>query len=124
MNRSIFIAVAISVLVGLLVVSHSIGYDKGYAVGYDHGSNIGYDAGYNSGYEKGRRSVSAVSKSSTPQITVPAITTPKQTQIVYVTDTGSKYHRYGCRYLKDSCIPMSLSDAKANGYTPCSVCSP
>lgn len=124
MNRPFFIAVAISVLVVLLVISHSIGYDSGYAAGYDHGSDIGYDAGYNSGYEKGKKSASANSRPSTPQITVPAITAPRQTKTVYVTETGSKYHSYGCRYLKDSCFPMSLSDAKANGYTPCSVCKP
>lgn len=42
---------------------------------------------------------------------------------VYVTKTGSKYHRLGCRYLKKSCIPMNLSDAKRR-YGPCSVCKP
>ena len=45
-------------------------------------------------------------------------------QIVYVTKTGKKYHRDGCRYLSRSRIPISLKDAKANGYTPCSVCRP
>lgn len=43
---------------------------------------------------------------------------------VYVTKTGEKYHRAGCRYLSKSCIPMSLADAKAAGYGPCSVCGP
>ncbi|MCL6548970.1 MAG: hypothetical protein K6T30_08675 [Alicyclobacillus sp.] len=43
---------------------------------------------------------------------------------VYVTNTGTKYHREGCRYLSQSCIPISLADAKARGYTPCSVCNP
>lgn len=40
---------------------------------------------------------------------------------VYVTRTGSKYHRLGCSYLK-SCIPISLSKAIQQGYTPCSKC--
>ena len=44
--------------------------------------------------------------------------------IVYITKTGSKYHRAGCRYLSQSCIPIKLSDAIAQGYTPCSVCNP
>ncbi len=44
--------------------------------------------------------------------------------IVYITKTGSKYHSAGCRYLKSSCIPIKLSEAKARGYTPCSVCRP
>jgi micrococcal nuclease len=42
---------------------------------------------------------------------------------VYVTRTGSKYHRAGCRYLAKSCIPMSLKEAKTR-YGPCSVCNP
>ena len=43
--------------------------------------------------------------------------------IVYVTHTGSKFHRAGCRYLKKSSIPMKLSEAKRS-YSPCSVCNP
>jgi len=43
---------------------------------------------------------------------------------VYVTRTGEKYHRAGCRYLSRSMIPMTLETAKARGYTPCSVCRP
>lgn len=40
---------------------------------------------------------------------------------VYVTKTGAKYHRLGCSYLK-SCIPISLSKALQQGYSPCSRC--
>ena len=43
---------------------------------------------------------------------------------VYITDTGKKYHRDGCRYLNKSKHAISLSDAKAQGYEPCSVCDP
>jgi hypothetical protein len=43
---------------------------------------------------------------------------------VYITRTGEKYHRSGCRYLSQSKIAISLADAKARGYTPCSVCDP
>ena len=49
---------------------------------------------------------------------------PSDNITVYATRTGSKYHRAGCRYLSKSSIPMSLSDAKARGLTPCSVCKP
>jgi micrococcal nuclease len=42
---------------------------------------------------------------------------------IYVTRTGTKYHRGGCRYLARSAIPISLEDA-ARAYTPCSVCAP
>ena len=43
---------------------------------------------------------------------------------VYITATGQCYHRAGCRYLSHSCVPISLADAKAQGYRPCSVCKP
>ncbi len=44
-------------------------------------------------------------------------------ETVYVTRTGSKYHLAGCRYLRQSSIPMKLSEARKL-YTPCSVCRP
>ncbi len=44
-------------------------------------------------------------------------------QTVYVTRTGKKYHRGGCRYLRSSRIPMKLSAARIR-YGPCSVCRP
>lgn len=43
-------------------------------------------------------------------------------QTVYITDTGEKYHRDGCQYLRKSKHAISLSDAEARGYTPCSRC--
>lgn len=42
---------------------------------------------------------------------------------VYITNTGKKYHRAGCRYLKSQ-IPISKADAQARGYGACSACSP
>jgi micrococcal nuclease len=42
---------------------------------------------------------------------------------VYVTRTGTKYHRAGCRSLARSQIPMALSEA-AQRYGPCSICRP
>lgn len=43
---------------------------------------------------------------------------------VYVTRTGSKYHKSGCQYLRQSKIATTLSEAKADGYTACSRCGP
>ena len=40
---------------------------------------------------------------------------------VYITATGEKYHSLGCRYLR-SRTAVSLSWAKAHGYSPCSAC--
>ncbi len=36
---------------------------------------------------------------------------------VYVTPTGSKYHRADCRYIVKGCSPIFLTEAKAQGYT-------
>ncbi|HET6498085.1 MAG TPA: thermonuclease family protein [Coriobacteriia bacterium] len=46
------------------------------------------------------------------------------TTTVFITRTGEKYHADGCRHLARSRIPISLADAKARGYEPCSVCDP
>ena len=58
----------------------------------------------------------------TPKNEAPA--NDKQNETVYITRTGKKYHRGGCRYLRRSKYSISLKDAKAEGYTPCSVCHP
>jgi len=62
-------------------------------------------------------------KESTVAQIEPAPTTDTQGVTVYITRTGSKYHRNGCRYLGQSKIPISLKDAKKH-YGPCSVCKP
>lgn len=55
----------------------------------------------------------------------PAPTPEPQTSVtVYVTNSGAKYHRWGCQYLWNSSIPVSLQSALASGYTPCSRCNP
>ncbi len=41
---------------------------------------------------------------------------------VYVTATGTKYHLAGCSYLRSSANEITLEDAEAKGYTPCSRC--
>lgn len=130
---------------------YASGYDEGYSVGFDESSGISYDEGYDDGYKNGyddghddgyekgyaetissstyNYSSSGTSSSTSGDIEVsgsgsyiPPSTT--QSVTVYVTDTGSKYHRAGCSYLKKSSNPISLSSAKAAGYTPCSRCNP
>lgn len=44
--------------------------------------------------------------------------------VVYITRTGQKYHRDGCRHLSKSKIPIKRSEARKRGYTACSVCIP
>lgn len=43
---------------------------------------------------------------------------------VYVTDSGSKYHKSGCRYLSKSKYEIDLYEAIEEGYEPCKVCDP
>jgi len=42
----------------------------------------------------------------------------QQTQTVYVTRTGKKYHRDGCRYLASSKFPISLKEPRRRGTLP------
>ena len=48
----------------------------------------------------------------------------KSTIYVYITDTGAKYHRWGCRYLKYSHHKVTLKYAKSHGFKACKVCKP
>lgn len=58
-----------------------------------------------------------------PRTVQPAPQADTQGSEVFVTNTGKKYHRSGCRYLSKSQIPIDLDRAKA-AYGPCSVCNP
>jgi micrococcal nuclease len=53
-----------------------------------------------------------------------AITACAEDPLVYITETGEKYHREGCRYLERSRIPIPLSTAVSMGYDPCGHCNP
>ncbi len=47
-----------------------------------------------------------------------------QDALVYVTRTGSKYHREGCSSLRAGATAVSLAEATAAGYEPCARCDP
>lgn len=75
-----------------------------------------------------------------PQTQIPAAGFPSQTQpyptnvypqtqilatdVVYITQAGKKFHRAGCRYLRQGASPIKRTDAIAWGYSACSVCRP
>lgn len=61
-------------------------------------------------------------KASTSSSTVTTTAQNTNSAIVYVTNTGKKYHKPSCSYLKKSKIEMSLSEAQSQGYTACSKC--
>ena len=70
-----------------------------------------------------RAAVEALDASVQKLIVKAGVASPDTDSKVYITQTGSKYHRDGCRYLSKSKISISLTDAKRR-YSPCSVCKP
>lgn len=119
-------------------------YDSGYSVGYDEGYNVGcketsdeskaeisearqsadsaYDDGHTDGYAEGYTDGYGDCLYDY-DIDDPDYASPQTTEeTVYITTSGSKYHRSGCSYLRKSQIAISLSDAKSRGYTACSRC--
>lgn len=64
-----------------------------------------------------------VAKASTATASTPlGSVTPKPGSSYFVTNTGTKYHLSGCRYLATSKIPVDLAEAKRMGFTACKVC--
>jgi phosphatidylserine/phosphatidylglycerophosphate/cardiolipin synthase-like enzyme len=59
-----------------------------------------------------------------PTVAQPQPSPQASADTVYITKTGTKFHRAGCRYLARSSIPISRKDAEARGYAPCKVCNP
>lgn len=48
----------------------------------------------------------------------------QQEALVYITRTGKKYHRGGCRWLKWSRFKVTRTEALERGYGACKVCRP
>lgn len=67
-----------------------------------------------------RENLTAQSRGMGVRDTVPAA---ENSEAVYVTRTGEKYHRGSCRHLSRSKIPISLTEAKRI-YGACKVCRP
>jgi hypothetical protein len=53
----------------------------------------------------------------------PTVSKARNLTIVYVTDTGKKYHSYNCSYLHSK-REITLVDAIMLNYEPCSRCNP
>ena len=106
-----FIALSICIILAT-VLNNKIdkSYERGRSVGYEDGYGDGY---FDAGVEFSQRSSSGYSTKSS--------TRTSQSDIVYVTRTGTKYHKAGCSYLKSK-IEMTLEEAEDEGYTPCSRC--
>jgi hypothetical protein len=95
--------------------------------------DLGAALGFSVGFDADTKTVLITTASTAPPpapvpVAAPTITpepTPNTSESdVYITDTGSKYHRSSCRYLDESKYEVSLSWAISNGYEPCKVCKP
>ena len=51
------------------------------------------------------------------------IVNKEKSEIVYITETGSKYHKSYCSYLKSK-KPITKKEAINKGYSACSRCNP
>lgn len=94
--------------------------EDSYVSGYDEGYRIGYEDGYDNGLTEGKGYTSEVSNPAKYSNTYD----DKESETVYITDTGSRYHMFGCQYLSESCYSIALNDAIERGYIACSRCDP
>ena len=94
--------------------ARSSGYAEGYRAAAEEHEND-YGSTQEHVYEEPSYSDSSSNSSSSGE-------TSSVSYTVYITDTGSKYHRSGCQYLSNSKIPIDINEAKAQGYTACSRC--
>ena len=132
--------------------AYNSGYHAGFAQGeasrqeavYTEGFSAERLQGYDEGLAEGLKNVPQVSESTdksemastslpvftpypveepVPDRSVPAADEPTE-QVVYVTKSGTKYHRGTCSHLSKSKIEKSLAEAKNAGYEPCKTCNP
>lgn len=54
----------------------------------------------------------------------PYVISYQKEHVVYITKTGTKYHRGTCGHLSKSKIEVKLKDAIKNGYQACKNCKP
>jgi len=63
-----------------------------------------------------------------PVFSRPATTVQSTAQIpqvmVWITETGERYHLSSCRHLSSSSLEVTLEHALEQGLTPCATCSP
>jgi micrococcal nuclease len=74
------------------------------------------------GYWKGATTARSNSAESGPTASAKGVAPGSVT--VYVTKSGKKYHRASCVHLNNSRKPLSLTEARKQGYEPCSQCKP
>ncbi len=104
--------------------------EQGIIIATSDGNKISWNKKPSKSLNTGSDSDSNESKPSNNSSTIsdnkPSNTTSQDNKSieVHITETGSKYHSAGCRYLSKSDIVTTLAKAKASGFTPCSKCNP
>jgi hypothetical protein len=71
----------------------------------------------------GATPASAPTPSTVRQAVAEPVGVPSTSTPVLITRTGTKYHREGCRTLRNGGIPSTLGEASRR-YGPCAVCKP
>ena len=99
-------------------LAKSASYERGYAIGYAEGIKCGSELSVLNEQESKQPENISYSNNRKTLIEEAEIINPT----VYITNTGTKYHSWGCKYLAKSCNSISLNDAISRGYTACSVC--
>ena len=75
-----------------------------------------------SAYSSGSSGSGGSSGSSGGSGSTTSSTSDTQSVKVYITNSGSKYHKNGFQYLRESKNNVTLTQAKSWGYTACSRC--
>jgi competence protein ComEC len=108
-------------------------WEEGYAQGKSDGYTVGYDEGFAAGASQvfmfqgeaaPEEEPVAEEQEPEPEPETTAESSGSSEVIVYVTDTGTKYHQSWCSSLWNSSHEKTLSQAIAAGYGPCKNCDP
>lgn len=115
-KKAVYIILCVVLLLSLIasaVIYHLYAIDSTYANGYDIGKTRGYSEGYDKGFDKGYGQYKEIKDEYRFF----------HKNAVIATTSGSKYHRYGCYHIKNRRFYIfNISNAKAQGYTPCRDC--
>lgn len=74
-----------------------------------------------------RKRASTLDSPPTPRVDMPVmkespVADGRTSSVVYLTNTGKKYHRSSCRMLNESKTAIPLDEAKKQGFGPCGLC--
>ena len=68
------------------------------------------------------KKTSSENAGTSKKTSIQASTSTNKSQMVWVGETGSKYHNQGCRTLKGKGHQITLQQAQSEGRAPCKVC--